>query len=88
MEKLKNLVNPKKWFEGFIIQKFSKKVVTYAVTALVGVVSSPAIAGAMTEWGVSVDKEKLSGTLLILITGLAGALLNTAKHGPLKEEPK
>ncbi len=88
IEKVKNLVNPKKWMQGFMLNKFAKRVAQFGSAALIGLLSTPKIADALGQYGVSLnmDKEVLANGIAIALAGLLGGLFNTAKHGPLKTE--
>ena len=88
LKKVVNLVNPVKWVEGFW---FKKAVAKFAagVTAFIGsVLLTEKVVGKMTEFGLSLNLVQLEEGVGALIAGAALALLNTAKHGPLKDEEK
>lgn len=88
LEKAKNLVNPMKWAQGFMIKKFAKRVAQFGAGALVALLADPKIADLLTNYGINLgmDKDKMSDAIAVLLVGLIGAIFNMAKHGPLKTE--
>jgi hypothetical protein len=94
-EKLKNLVNPMKWAQGFLINKFAKRIAQFGAAAVVTILSNQHLAEALASYGVSskfnVDQKVLADAISVGIVALMGAIFNMAKHGPLKtvnDDPK
>lgn len=86
LEKIKNLVNPAKWVQGFMLSKFSKRAAQFGAAALVGLISNPKVTELLGKYGASldVDKDILADSISVAIVALLGGIFNTAKHGPLK----
>jgi hypothetical protein len=87
--KVKNMFSPAMWIKGFMLTKFGKRIAQFGAAALVGLVTTPKIADGLTHYGITfkMDKDVLADALAVLIVGLLGGIFNTAKHGPLKDEP-
>lgn len=86
MKKILAYFNPAHWVEGFMLTKFMQKAVTGIVTTLVGLAITPKVVGLLTQYGVSLDAEKLKAGAVAALVGLLMGLLNTAKNGPGKVE--
>ena len=86
IEKAKNLVNPMKWAQGFMINKFAKRMAQFGAGALVALLANDKIATSLTQWGVglNVNKDALSDAIAVALVALIGGVFNMAKHGPLK----
>lgn len=88
MDKILNLLNPKKWIEGFLTEKFVQKAAVgvsgYVISALTSPTLAPKIQKALEFVGASVDFEVLKASISAALIGLFMGLLNMAKHGPLK----
>lgn len=92
-QKVKNLVNPTKWVQGFMISKFAKRMAQFGAAAAVGLLANEKLQSTMADWGfgMKLDKEVLANALAAALVALIGGLMNTAKHGPLKtvdDDPK
>jgi hypothetical protein len=81
----KNMVSLKKWKKGFNLKKFIEKFVTGVVTSALAILT-PETISRLSEAGISFDSEKAKQFLIVTIVGLLLGLINTAKHGPLKED--
>jgi phage-related protein len=86
MKKLINLLNPKKWLEGFLLSAFAKKFVTGAVVSALAYLG-PYLTK-LSEHGVKVDVDAGAAVTAIIavIGGILNGMQNVAKHGPLKSE--
>lgn len=86
MKKLLNLLNVKKWAEGFLFTAFAKKFVKGAVVSALAYLAP--YMTKLTESGVKidVDAEAVVTVIIALLGGLLNGVANTAKHGPLAPE--
>lgn len=85
-QKVKNLVNPMKWVQGFMLSKFAKKGAQIAATFIVGLLANEKLRNEMADWGFAfaLDEKKLAAAISALLVALIAGMMNTAKHGPLK----
>lgn len=88
LDKLKNLLNFRKWFDEVVFSKVAAKGLKYATAAAVALLASdkvaPTIAKAkplLDQMGINPEQVAVVG-----VTALFGALLNWLKAGPLKPE--
>jgi hypothetical protein len=76
----------KEWIIGKVImKKVLGKFVKHAAGALVGLLSSPAVAPWLEQLGVSVDESQLTAGLMVILTGLFGAIFNYVEHRFIKK---
>lgn len=69
------------WLIGkVILKKVLGKFVKHAAGALVGVLSSPAVAPWLHNLGITVDETQLTAGLMVVLTGLFGAAWNFIEH--------
>jgi hypothetical protein len=63
-----------------ILKKVLGKFVKHAAGALVGLLSSPSVAPWVENLGVTVDETKLTAGLMVVLTGVFGAVWNFVEH--------
>ena len=75
------LTKIKNWLIGkVILKKVLGKFLKHAAGALVGLLSSPAVAPWLEQLGVSIDEAQLTAGLMVVLTGLFGAIWNFIEH--------
>ena len=75
------LTKIKQWLIGkVIIKKVLGKFVKHAAGALVAILSGPQVAPWLDKLGVSVDETQLAAGLIVVLTGLFGAVWNFVEH--------
>ena len=80
------LAKIKEWLFGKVImQKVAGKFAKHAAGALVGLLSSPAVAKWVEALGVTVDETQLAAGLMVVLTGLFGAAWNFVEHRFIKK---
>lgn len=81
-DKLKNLLNVKGWLENFVAKTVVSKAVKHATSAVVGLLGSVVftvkVKPILDSFGISVDPVHLAEGLTVMLTGLAGSLMNVA----------
>jgi len=76
----------KAWLLGkVILKKVAGKFVKHAAGALIGLLSSPAVAPWMDKLGISIDEAQLTAGLMVVLTGLFGAAWNFIEHRWIKK---
>lgn len=84
MDKLKNLFNVKAWFENIVAKFILNKGVKHGTAAIVGLLGTAVFAAKvkpiLDQLGISINQEQLTAGLTVMLTGAAGALINTIQR--------
>ena len=71
----------KKWIFGkVILGKVVGKFAKHGAGAIVGLLSSPVVAPWVANLGITVDETQLTAGLVVVMTGLYGAVYNFVEH--------
>ena len=73
-------------FGSVIIKKVIGKFAKHATTAIIGLVSSPAVAPWLGKLGVDINPDTLEAGLFVVLTGLFGAAWNFVEHRVSKKK--
>lgn len=79
-DKVKNLLNVKKWASEFVIKLILNKGVKHAVTVIIGLITGAKAQALLTQYGIDLDVPSFQAELTVLFGGLAGSFINWAQR--------